>query len=184
MQVSAAGRPGHATGHNPAISIRMPRREDGPRVWRLVAESGALDMNSVYCNLLQCSHFAETCAIAEMEGEAVGWVSGYVPPQMPGTYFVWQVCTAEKARGQGLARRLITAVLARRPEITRLQSTITQANTPSWALFGGLASALGAPMTRQPHFTRKDHFAGRHDTEHLVTIGPFARRPSDPPAPI
>lgn len=178
MHLAAVSAPGRLAGPRPAISIRIPRREDGARVWELVAESGGLDANSLYCNLLQCSHFAETCAIAEAGGDIIGWVSGYIPPGAPDTYFVWQVCTAESARGQGLARRLIASVLARPccAGVTRLQSTITAANTASWALFGGVAAALGAPMTHAPHFTREAHFAGRHDTEHLVSIGPFARR--------
>jgi L-2,4-diaminobutyric acid acetyltransferase len=45
--------------------IRVPQPGDGPRIWRLIKAAGALDTNSLYCNLLQCSHFAETCAVAE-----------------------------------------------------------------------------------------------------------------------
>lgn len=160
-----------------APMIRQPSRKDGAAVWQLVADTASLDDNSMYCNLLQCSHFASTCAIAEMGGEAVGWVSGYIPPDQPDTYFVWQVCVAEKARGRGLAKQLINAVLARRAcaGVTRVQSTITDGNAASWALFGAIASMLDTDLDRQPHFRRDDHFAGRHDTEFLVTIGPFAR---------
>jgi L-2,4-diaminobutyric acid acetyltransferase len=174
-----------ATGSQPApnttpaaLTLRSPRREDGARVWQLVRDTAALDDNSMYCNLLQCSHFASTCALAEMDGEVVGWVSAYIPPEHPETLFVWQVCVADKARGRGLAKRLIAAVLSRQvcENVTRLQSTITSGNGPSWALFGSLAEMLGSTLVRQPHFKRDDHFAGRHDTEFLVTIGPFARQ--------
>lgn len=158
-------------------TIRRPRREDGAAVWRLVAQTDALDDNSMYCNLLQCSHFASTCALAELDGEIVGWVSGYIPPEHPDTYFVWQVCVAGKARGQGLAKRLINAVLSRKAcrAIENIQSTITRENEPSWALFGSIAGTLDANLVRQPHFERDGHFEGRHETEFLVTIGPFAR---------
>lgn len=160
-----------------SITIRQPRSEDGPRVWRLIAETDSLDDNSIYCNLLQCTHFAGTCALAEIDGEIVGWVSAYIPPEQPDTCFVWQVCVASAARGQGLARRLVEAVLARPAckNVTALQSTITDANAASWALFGSVAKGLGADLERAPHFTREDHLAGRQDTEFLVTIGPFAR---------
>jgi L-2,4-diaminobutyric acid acetyltransferase len=112
-----------------------------------------------------------------MDGEIVGWVSGYIPPEHPDTYFVWQVCVAEKARGKGMAKRLINAVLARKvcAGVTQVQSTITKDNKPSWALFGSIADTLDADLVRQPHFKRDDHFAGLHDTEFLVTIGPFER---------
>lgn len=162
---------------SPRIAIRKPGREDGAAVWKMVADSATLDTNSMYCNLLQCSHFATTCAIAEMEGEMVGWMSGYIPPEEPDTYFVWQICTAERARGKGIARQLISSVLARPVchAVTRLQTTITSNNAPSWALFGAMAGMLEADLTRAVHFRRDTHFDGRHDTEYLVTIGPFAR---------
>ena len=161
----------------PSISLRAPKREDGAKVWQLIADTEKLDDNSMYCNLLQCSHFAATCALAELDGEVVGWVSGYIPPESPDTFFVWQVCVSEKARGQGMAKRLINSVLARRvcKDVTKVQSTITKDNKPSWALFGSIAETLDTDLVRAPHFKREDHFAGLHDTEFLVTIGPFER---------
>ena len=177
MELATASTPKTPATPLAAITIRSPRREDGATVWQLVADTASLDDNSMYCNLLQCSHFASTCAIAEIDGEVVGWLSGYIAPEHPDTYFVWQVCVAENARGRGLAKRLINAVLARRvcADIRRIQSTITSDNRPSWALFGSVAETLAADLVRQPYFRRDDHFAGRHDTEFLVTIGPFER---------
>ncbi|MCD7059444.1 diaminobutyrate acetyltransferase [Pelagibacterium xiamenense] len=159
------------------IAIRTPRREDGSNVWQLIQDTAKLDDNSMYCNLLQCTHFASTCAVAEMDGEIVGWVSGYIPPEDPEAYFVWQVCVSEKARGKGLAKRLISAVLARKAceNVTHVKSTITSDNKASWALFGSIAETLETELSRKPHFIRDAHFAGKHDTEFLVTIGPFER---------
>lgn len=177
MKLASISDADRVVERRPAISIRAPLNEDGARVWQLVSDTASLDDNSMYCNLLQCSHFSSTCAIAEMNGETVGWLSGYIPPEHPDTFFVWQVCVAEKARGQGLAKRLINAVLARKvcAGVTRVQSTITKDNKASWALFGSIAETLDAELARKPHFKRDDHFAGKHDTEFLVTIGPFER---------
>lgn len=157
--------------------IRAPRREDGAGVWALVQETAGLDDNSMYCNLLQCTHFAATCALAEIDGVPVGWVSGYIPPETPDVLFVWQVCVSERARGQGLARRLIASVLARDvcSDVRFVHSTITRDNEASWALFGSIAESLDADLDRQKHFERDDHFDGRHETEYLVSIGPFER---------
>lgn len=177
MKLAAVSDTDPSADRRIAVTIRAPRREDGAAVWQLVADTASLDDNSMYCNLLQCSHFASTCAIAEMDGAVVGWVSGYIPPEHPDTYFVWQVCVAEKARGQGLAKRLINAVLARGAcaDVRHVQSTITSQNKPSWALFGSIAETLDTDLVRQPHFKQDAHFAGKHETEFLVTIGPFAR---------
>ncbi|MGV8988321.1 MAG: diaminobutyrate acetyltransferase [Cypionkella sp.] len=157
------------------LLIRAPQPEDGPQIWRLIEAAGALDSNSLYCNLLQCTHFAETCAVAEMDGEVVGWMSGYVPPAQPDTLFVWQVCVAEAARGCGLGQRLITSVLAR-PKAAKLRHvdcTITKTNAASWALFRKVARALDADLKSEPHFLRETHLDGEHESEIRVTIGPF-----------
>lgn len=159
------------------VAIRPPRASDGAAVWRLIRETEALDDNSLYCNLLQCSHFSATCAVAEMQGEVVGWMSGYVPPDQAGTLFVWQICVGEPARGHGLAKRLVADVLARPDcdDVRHIECTITDDNSASWALFEGIARQLGARLSRRCHFSRDLHFDGLHDSEFQVTIGPFDR---------
>lgn len=157
-----------------AVSMRSPTAADGERVWKLVKACPPLDENSLYCNLLQCVHFAGTCMLAEMEGEAVGWVSGYRPPERPEALFIWQVAVHEKARGRGLAARMIEALLQRDAVkgVTRIETTITPDNKSSWALFAKLADRLGAEMSSAVLFDREKHFGGRHESEHLVTIAP------------
>ena len=51
--------------------LRMPRAEDGPAVTALIGSSPPLDVNSAYCNLLQCTDFRDTCVLAERDGEAL-----------------------------------------------------------------------------------------------------------------
>lgn len=156
-------------------TFRPPSAEDGPAIWRMIEGSGALDTNSLYCNLLQCTDFAGTCVLVEQGGAPLGWMSAYVPPTRPDTLFVWQVCTAPEARGQGLARRMIRSVLARPAcrDLRHVECTITRANAPSWGLFRSLARDLCAPIQSELHFSRETHLGGRHDSEMRVTIGPF-----------
>jgi L-2,4-diaminobutyric acid acetyltransferase len=71
--------------------LREPTSEDGAAVWQLIKDCAPLDRNSLYCNLLQCDHFASTCVAAELDGDIVGWVSGYIVPDSPDTLFIWQV---------------------------------------------------------------------------------------------
>jgi len=144
-------------------------------VHQLVAQCPPLDPNSIYCNLLQCTHFSGTSVAADIEGELVGFISGYRPPQQISTLFIWQVAVGEKARGQGLASRMLVNILARDEckEVDHLETTITEDNQASWALFQGLADKLQTTLTQSPQFDRELHFAGQHDTEVLVRIGPF-----------
>jgi len=154
------------------LTFRKPVAEDGEAVWALVRRCKPLDENSIYCNLLQCDHFADTCIVAEQGGEIVGWISGYIPPAEPDTLFVWQVAVGEEARGQGLGGRMLSRLMARDAceGVTRMKTTITRDNAASWGLFKGFAKRAGGDLSSEPHFTRDDHFGNRQATEHMVTI--------------
>jgi L-2,4-diaminobutyric acid acetyltransferase len=170
----AAEGAGAAPASSP-IRLRAPAAQDGKRVWDLIAACPPLDRNSLYCNLLQCSDFAETCVLAEKDGEAVGWVSGYRPPADHDALFVWQVAVHESARGEGLAKKMIEEILSRPAArgVTKIKTTITPGNNASWSVFRSIAAGLAAPLASEAWFERETHFAGAHETEHLVTIGPF-----------
>jgi L-2,4-diaminobutyric acid acetyltransferase len=157
------------------LRLRAPISSDGSEIYRLIEDAGVLDTNSLYCNLLQCSHFASTCALAELDGKVVGWVSGYIPPEQTDTLFVWQVCVDIAARGRGVAQRLITSVLERSScaKVRRVECTITKSNNASWSLFQSVADALDTELTSQQHFLRDLHLDGQSESEIRVTIGPY-----------
>jgi len=140
-----------------------------------VAASPPLDRNSLYANLLQCTHFAETCALAEVGREVVGWVGGYLLPEAPTVFFVWQVAVHESARGHGLAAALVLDILHRPVcrAVHEVQATVTEENEASWRMFRALAADLGASCEREPIFERDRHFGGAQATEFLLRIGPF-----------
>ncbi|MBE0435553.1 MAG: diaminobutyrate acetyltransferase [Methylomicrobium sp.] len=160
---------------SPIITLSQPTAEVGAQVHRLISECPPLDPNSMYCNLLQSSHFSETAVAAKIGDELVGFVSGYRIPQRPDTLFVWQVAVGEKARGQGLATRMLLAILARpvNQDINRIETTITPNNKASWALFEGLAKKLDTQIGSAVMFDKTRHFADQHETEMLVKVGPF-----------
>jgi L-2,4-diaminobutyric acid acetyltransferase len=158
-----------------SITLREPTAEDGASVFDLISACPPLDTNSMYCNLLQSSHFSQTSVAAEMDGNLVGFISGYVLPKQPDTLFIWQVAVGEKARGQGLASRMLRHILERdicKP-VKYIETTITPDNRASWALFESLANKLNTQLNRSVMFDRQQHFAGQHETEMLVKVGPF-----------
>ena len=157
------------------IELRHPLLEDGMAVHRLIERCPPLDPNSSYCNLLQCSHFSQTSVAAESAGELVGFISGYLQPQRPDTLFIWQVAVDARARGVGLASRMLLEILSRSAcaGVCYLETTITADNQPSWALFQGLAKRLSAECNAGEWMDRQRHFDGQHDSEQLVRIGPF-----------
>ncbi|MGJ3259125.1 MAG: diaminobutyrate acetyltransferase [Rhodospirillales bacterium] len=159
------------------LILRRPTPDDGVAVNDLVEQCKPLDENSVYCNLLQCSHFSETSSLAELEGDVAGFVSGYVVPEQMDSLFVWQVAVAPEARGLKLAKRMIIDIL-RRPaakEIRHIKTTITPDNKASHGVFKSVAKELGAEIERDVLFDTEQHFDGQQKTEVLWNIGPFKR---------
>lgn len=153
------------------LRLRKPVSEDGAAIWELVRDCKPLDENSMYCNLLQCDHFRDTSVVAELDGEIVGWVSGYIVPN-EATLFVWQVAVGPAARGLGLGGKMLAHLINRDEcaEVEALKTTITEDNDASWGLFRSFARRQGGELTDEVHFHEEDHFGGAHDTEHMVTI--------------
>lgn len=151
--------------------LRKPNATDGAAIWELVKSCKPLDENSMYCNLVQADHFRDTCVVAEVDGQIAGWISGHMIPARQ-ELFVWQVAVSPSARGLGLGREMLLALIERDgcKAATHLKTTITKDNKASWALFRAFARSIGGDLADEPHFERDTHFEGRHSTEHLVTI--------------
>lgn len=158
-------------------TLRPPTADDGPALHALVRACPPLDENSRYCNLLQCTHFADTAVVAEHDGRMVGAITGYRLPARPDTLFVWQVATHPDARGHGLGKRMLAHLLARESlqDIKRLETTVTAGNAPSAALFDAFARSHGCTVTRTPLFDRERHLDNSQDSEWLLHIGPLSR---------
>jgi L-2,4-diaminobutyric acid acetyltransferase len=151
--------------------LRKPDATDGAKIWELVKACKPLDENSMYCNLIQADHFAETSVVADLDGQIVGWISGYMIPAKQ-ELFIWQVAVGHRARGLGLGKKMLLALIERDAceGATVLKTTITESNKASWALFRGFARTIGGRLSNEPHFKRDTHFEGRHDTENLVAV--------------
>jgi L-2,4-diaminobutyric acid acetyltransferase len=155
----------------PALVLRKPETTDGAAIWELIKACKPLDENSMYCNLVQADHFRDTCVVAELDGDIVGWISGHMIPAED-ALFVWQVAVSDAARGLGLGRKMLTHLIERSEcaDATHLKTTITKDNDASWGLFRSFARHIGGALSDEPHFEKEAHFEGRHDTEYMVTI--------------
>ena len=125
---------------------RKPESNKGSAIRERVRACKPLDENSAYCDRVQADHFRDTCVVAELE--------------------------SEKARGLG--RRMLAHLVARDEcaDALSLETTITADKGASSGLLRVLARSIGGRLADPPHFRRDDHFDGRHDTEHLVSIPP------------
>lgn len=160
--------------------VRTARREDGPAVWRLVRDSGVLDVNSLYCYLLVCEHFGSTSVVAEVADAVVGFVTAFRPPRRPDVIFVWQVGVDSGCRGRGIAGRLLRSLLGLEAlaGVTHLETTVAPSNRASQALFRSLARRLGTSCEVSPYFGEELFGGDGHEAEELYRIGPFTAPPS------
>ncbi|MEU9337555.1 diaminobutyrate acetyltransferase [Streptomyces sp. NPDC048290] len=168
------------------LQIDRPSVADGAALWRLAKESGNLDLNSSYAYLLWCRDFAATTAVARTgDGTPVGFVTGYLRPDRPGTLLVWQVAVDAAYRGRGLAARLLDALTARIAAghpLTHVETTVTPGNTASERLFASYADRHGAPVEREVLFDTGLFPDGPHAPEVLHRIGPLTTRPHRGPS--
>lgn len=155
------------------IKFRQPNVADGAEIWRLVRDSGSLDLNSAYLYLLLCQHFADTCVVAEQDGRLLGFVSGYRPPGRPDTLFLWQVGVDASARGRGLGKALVRRFLRSGDHVRTLETTVSPSNAASQALFRSIAAEFGAELRVTTGFTQDQFPGGQHEDEELYSIGPL-----------
>jgi len=159
------------------FTIRKANVHDGKRIWKLVSESGRLDVNSAYCYIMLTEYFRDTCLVAEKDGEAVGFVSAFLQPAKPETLFVWQIAVAEAHRGHGIADSLLSALVAEEccRRVRFVEATVSPDNRPSKRLFEKLARKLGAPLAAGEGFAASLFPGEAHEDERLIRIGPILR---------
>jgi len=149
--------------------------DDAASIWRLIQRCPPLDVNSSYAYLLLSHHFGNTCVVAKVEDEIVGFVSAYAPPGQPDTLFVWQVAVDPRARGRQLGAQMVLDLLSRGgPGRWRsLETTVSPSNVASRRMFKRVAREMGAELNEQTLFTQNHLGEAGHEEERLLLIGPF-----------
>jgi L-2,4-diaminobutyric acid acetyltransferase len=159
-----------------SVALGAPTLADAPAVCELVANSQVLDANSLYCYLLLCRDFSDTCVVARVGSALAGFVTSYRPPARADTVFIWQIGVAEGFRRQGIAKRLLRALLSRPScrSVRYLEATVTPSNAASQRLFQKLADDLEVPIRVEREFTAEMFGGGNHEEELRIRIGPLA----------
>lgn len=160
------------------IYFRAPRAADGYALQQLIQGDAGLDENSLMCNLLQCTHFADTSVAALLDDQLVGFISAYRLPTRPRSLFVWQLVVAGGLRGQGLGKTMLRWLLQQPgcEEVLELTAAITPDNIATWKLFDSFARECEALPVKTMLFSRDEHFKYQHDDQYLLSISPLPNR--------
>ena len=171
---SASGDP--PPSDDETIKIRRSRLEygDGGTMWRLARESGVLEENAEYTYHMFSHFFGETSTVADLNGEAVGFVAGFRPPYREDSLFVWQIAVDERARGRGLAAAMLHGLIQRlSPRIHYLEASVTPSNEASKRTFRKIARDLDTSVTEEVLFPGTRFHGPSHEDEVLFRIGPI-----------
>ncbi|MPZ54687.1 MAG: diaminobutyrate acetyltransferase [Acidimicrobiia bacterium] len=149
-------------------------RRDAAEMWRLARKS--VDPNSPYSYLMLEEYFSDTCAVAELDDEMVGFVTGFRPFSHPETLFIWQIAVDESTQGMGIAGQLLDHVV-KRPHVPRLrylEATVTPSNEQSIRLFRGFARRWETECVEEELFADSDFpddTSDNHEAEVRFRIG-------------
>ena len=156
------------------LQFRPPEANDATQMWQIAEESG-LDLNSQYSYLMIAEFFSSTSIVAEAEGEAAGFVSGFCIPESPGELFVWQIAVKDAWQGNGVASRMLDGLASRHRKGGGrfIAATINPSNEASQRTFMSLARRLGTRCEVSPLFGTELFDGDEHEEEELYRIGPM-----------
>lgn len=157
-----------------SVDYRSPNQSDGARIWEIASDTKILDVNSSYSYVLWCHDFAGTSIIAESDGRAIGFVTGYRRPEDPSVLMVWQVAVDDSYRGHGIAGTMLHQLLDRTaPDgVTAMHTTISPDNAASQRLFESVAHKRGMRFSRRDLFPATV-FPDAHQPEDLYLLEPM-----------
>jgi len=157
------------------LIFRTPTAGDSPEVHALLLDSGGMEINSRQCYLLLCEHFQSTCVVAENDGDIIGFISAYIPPDRHDTLFIWQIVVIEALRGRGVAKRLLRHLLSR-PNLKRIryvEAMMSPSNEEAQPLFGALAKQCNCSLDEMMTFPANFFGEKNRGQGNLIRVGPI-----------
>jgi len=134
------------------IKIRIPRTDDIAGIVELVRTCEPfLSVHGPYLYWIYIQYWRETCAVAESDGQIIGWCS--IIPVSGATYLFHQLGVAPHARRLGLGKSLFVFMLERlkaRHRTFAIEFTVDRRNGAALDLDRAVAAEEGMRMTQKP----------------------------------
>lgn len=157
------------------FKIRNVVFQDIKEVYRLlVANRPYVGLNSRYTYFLLAKDFADTCVVAEQDNKVVGFSSGYVPPDRPGTFFNWEAVVDKDYRGNGLQKRMLLFQIES-TNAKYFEGTVNPSNEASKRNYFELAQLLKTDCEENVLLSAEDFENDGHEPEILYRIGPISK---------
>lgn len=159
------------------VVYRPPDPGDALTVWDMVDRSDELDNNSPYYYALWFRDFAASSLVATVDGEIVGFLTGYLRPEQPDTYMVWQTAAKPRHGIPFLGVKLFEEAVGRAAGAGAryVEATVSADNKAIIMVLRKLARSHAAEIETEVLFPA-DQFPGEHHDEVLYRIGPLSAR--------
>ena len=136
------------------VEIRMARQGDKHGIVTLVRTCQPyLTAHMSYIYWIDIRYWWETCLVAELGGEVVGWCS--IIPVPNGKYLIHQLAVAPGVRRKGLAESLVGYMLdklkgGQQAAAFEVELTIDRKNGAALGLFKTIAEHAGMRLVKRP----------------------------------
>ncbi|NBX65954.1 MAG: GNAT family N-acetyltransferase [Proteobacteria bacterium] len=165
------------------IVYRHAKADDAFGLWHLVKkinkESGGLDIYALSNYQRLCRDFSETCTIAEIDGQIVGFATGYrMPDQDRKGVFLWQTGVHPNYGGKGIATVLENMIIdAVKPDY--LNFSVEASNGAANKTAAKKAQYMGVPFAN-PSAIPTEVLGGGHEAEVIYYVGQTGMRMTPP----
>lgn len=117
--------------------FQTAREEDFLMIQRFVARCPPLEGYPPHVFKILLRYFRNTCFVAKIDREVLGWVLGFISQVHDATYFLWQIGIGPALQGKGVGGELLAYVEdeVEKKGCKRIEVTIDPENIPSQKLF-------------------------------------------------
>jgi len=146
-------------------NFQKAREEDFMMIQRFVAFCPPLEGYPPHVFKILLRYFHNTCFVAKIDREVLGWVLGFKSQVHENTYFLWQIGIGPALQGRGVGSELLDYIeeQVKNEGCKRVEVTIDPENIPSQKLFAkkgyqNISQQAGKPIKVKENWALKNYY--------------------------